>query len=166
MQLLGSSLHCTGWTLGPVHREGACAETGHAVPFPSTSASCRCCSAAQSCLTLCDPMDCITLGSHVLHHLPELAQTQVHWVGDAKVPYFCVLCCFEILERFIFYFVLVGRTALQLESASWHWAETQTQDAFCMASWRPLGYRLWCCFRANIVSVAVILLHSWVRGEE
>ena len=72
-----------GWTLGPVPREGACAEIGHAVPFPSTPASCRCCSAAQSCLTLCNPMDCSTLGSHVLHHLPELAQTHVHWVGDA-----------------------------------------------------------------------------------
>ena len=71
-----------GWTLGPVHREGACAEIGHAVPFPSSPASCRC-SAAQSCLTPHNPMDCSTLGSHVLHHLPELAQTHVHWVGDA-----------------------------------------------------------------------------------
>ena len=34
-----------------------------------------CCSVAQSCPTLCDPMDCSTPGSPVLHHLPELAQT-------------------------------------------------------------------------------------------
>ena len=31
-----------------------------------------CCSLAQSCLTLCDPMDCSTPGFP--HHLPELAQ--------------------------------------------------------------------------------------------
>ena len=42
-----------------------------------------CCSVAQWCLTLCDPMDCSTPGFPVLHHLPELAQTHVHQVGDA-----------------------------------------------------------------------------------
>ena len=42
-----------------------------------------CCSVAPSCLTPCDPMDCSTPGFPVLHRLPELAQTHVHWVGDA-----------------------------------------------------------------------------------
>ena len=32
-----------------------------------------CCSVAQSCLTLCDPMDCSTPGFPVLYHLLELA---------------------------------------------------------------------------------------------
>ena len=36
----------------------------------------------QLCLTLCDPMDCSMQGLSVLHHLPELAQTHVHQVGD------------------------------------------------------------------------------------
>ena len=31
----------------------------------------------------CYPMDCSTPGFPVLHHLSELAQTHVHWVGDA-----------------------------------------------------------------------------------
>ena len=31
-----------------------------------------------SCPTLCDPMDCSTPGFPLLHHLLELAQTQVH----------------------------------------------------------------------------------------
>ena len=39
-----------------------------------------------SCLTLCDPMDCSTPVFPVLHHLPELAQTHVHWVSDAIQP--------------------------------------------------------------------------------
>ena len=37
-------------------------------------------SVAQSCLTLCDPMDCSTPGLLVHHQLPELAQTHVHRV--------------------------------------------------------------------------------------
>ena len=43
-------------------------------------------SVAQSCLTLCDPMNCSTPGFPVHHQLPELAQTHVHWVGDAIQP--------------------------------------------------------------------------------
>ena len=42
-----------------------------------------CCSVTQSCMTLCDLRDCSTPGFSVSHHLPELAQTHVHWVGDA-----------------------------------------------------------------------------------
>ena len=40
----------------------------------------------QSCLTLCDPMDCSTPGFSVHHQLPKLAQTHVHPVGDAIQP--------------------------------------------------------------------------------
>ena len=43
-------------------------------------------SVGQSCLTLCDSMDCSTLGLPVHHQLPELIQTPVHWVGDAIQP--------------------------------------------------------------------------------
>ena len=34
--------------------------------------------------TLCDPMNRSTPSFPVLHYLPELAQTHVHWVGDAS----------------------------------------------------------------------------------
>ena len=40
----------------------------------------------QSCLTLCDPMDCSTPGFPIHHQLLELAQTHVHWVSDAIQP--------------------------------------------------------------------------------
>ena len=43
-------------------------------------------SAAQSCLTLCDPMDCSTPVLPVHHQLLEFTQTHVHWVGDAIQP--------------------------------------------------------------------------------
>ena len=47
---------------------------------------CCCCSVAKLCPTLCDPMDCSTPGFLVLQYLLELAQTHVHWVGDAIQP--------------------------------------------------------------------------------
>ena len=40
-------------------------------------------SVAQSCPTLCDPMDCSMPGLPVHHQLPEPTQTHVHHVGDA-----------------------------------------------------------------------------------
>ena len=37
-----------------------------------------CCSVAQLCLTLCNPMDCGMPGFPTLYYLPELAQTHDH----------------------------------------------------------------------------------------
>ena len=45
-------------------------------------------SAAQSCSTLCDPMNRSTPDLHVHHQLPEFTQTHVHWV------------CMLLLSRF------------------------------------------------------------------
>ena len=55
------------------------------------SISVCCCSVAQSCPALYDPMDCSMPGFSVLHHefaqthvhFMKFAQTHVHWVGDA-----------------------------------------------------------------------------------
>ena len=43
-------------------------------------------SVAQSCPTLCDPMNCSMPGLPVHHHLLESIQTHVHWVSDAIQP--------------------------------------------------------------------------------
>ena len=43
-------------------------------------------SVAQSCLTLCDPMNRSTPGLAVHHQLPEFTQTHVHRVSDAIQP--------------------------------------------------------------------------------
>ena len=52
-------------------RTGQCP---HSVQFSSVT---------QSCLTLCDPMNCSTPGLSVHHQLPEPTQTHVHHVSDA-----------------------------------------------------------------------------------
>ena len=43
-------------------------------------------SVAQSCPTLCDPMNCGTPGLPVYHQFPEFTQTHVHRVGNAIQP--------------------------------------------------------------------------------
>ena len=43
-------------------------------------------SVAQSCLTLCDPMDLSSPGLPVHHQLLQFTQTHVHQVGDATQP--------------------------------------------------------------------------------
>ena len=43
-------------------------------------------SVAQSCPTLCDPMNCSTPGLPVHHHLPEFTQTHIHQVIDTIQP--------------------------------------------------------------------------------
>ena len=43
-------------------------------------------SVAQSCPTLCDPMNRSTPGLPVYHQLPVFTETHVHWVSDAIQP--------------------------------------------------------------------------------
>ena len=43
-------------------------------------------SVAQSCPTLCDPINCSTPGLPVHLELPEFTQIHVHWVSDAIQP--------------------------------------------------------------------------------
>ena len=43
-------------------------------------------SVAQSCPTLCDPMNRSTPALPVHHQLPEFTQTHVHWTSDAMQP--------------------------------------------------------------------------------
>ena len=52
------------------------------------------CLDTQSCLTLCDPMDCNKSGFLVLHHLQGFVQTHVHWVSDVTNH---LILCFPFL---------------------------------------------------------------------
>ena len=46
----------------------------------------QCNSVAQSCPTLCDPVDHSTPGIPVHQQFPEFTQTHVHWVNEAIQP--------------------------------------------------------------------------------
>ena len=90
----------------------------------------HCCyfSVAQSCPTLCSPMDCSTPGFPVLYHLPELAQTHVHWVvgwchptiSSSGIPFPSCLQSFPASESFLMsqLFALDGQSIGASASAS------------------------------------------------
>ena len=56
------------------------------ITLPTISHSVQFSSVAQSCPTLCDPMNHSTPGLPVHHQLPEFTQTHVHRVSDAIQP--------------------------------------------------------------------------------
>ena len=57
-----------------------------AIAFSTMAYSVQFSLVAQSCLTLCDPMNRSTPGLPVHHQLPEFTQTHVHRVSDAIQP--------------------------------------------------------------------------------
>ena len=82
-----SPLGWTGWI--SLQSEGLCQVTSKNLPALSKClqlSSDQIRSVAQSCLTLCDPMNHSTPGLPVHHQLPEFTETQVHRVSDAIQP--------------------------------------------------------------------------------
>ena len=54
------------------------------------------------CPIACNPMDCSTPGSSVLHYLPEFAQTHVRWVSGHVSSSHLVLCHLPLLLPSVF----------------------------------------------------------------
>ena len=76
-------------------------------------------SVAQSCPTLCDPMDCSMPGLPVHHHLPEFTQTHVRGLGDDIQPALKIYCKasevylpFPHLTRALQVFAILGRSSV------------------------------------------------------
>ena len=84
------------WAVRRCHADHSCHRTGSSdthTPVTRTRSlpcqlaqMCGCCSVTQSCLTLCNPMDCDTPGFPVHHCLLDFAQAHVYWISDAVLP--------------------------------------------------------------------------------
>ena len=83
MQFLACLLEHSCWSRQLLSKLSRCLERTMLWGSPNEF---RFSSVTQSCMTLCDPMDCSTPGLPVHHQLPEFTQTHVHWVGDAIQP--------------------------------------------------------------------------------
>ena len=99
------------------------------------------CSVAQSCPTLCNPVNCSTPGFPVHHQLLELTQTHVHWVSDAisssVVSFSFHLQSFPASESFqMSQFFTSGGQSIGV-SASASVLPMKIQD------WFPLGWTSW-----------------------
>ena len=88
LQLEGIFLTTTPPGKSPVRYMRQCVSSVHSRSgHTGSKTQCFCCSVTQSCLTLCDPMDCSMPGFPVLHYLLELVQTHVHRVSEASQPF-------------------------------------------------------------------------------
>ena len=104
-------------------------------------------SVAQSCPTLCDPMNRKMPGLPVHHQLPEFTQTHVHWVSDASVIPFSscpqslpASWSFPMSQLFISGGQSIGVSALASD------LPMNTQD------WPPLGWTGWISFQSKGLS--------------
>ena len=111
-------------------------------------------SLTQSCLTLCDALDCSTPGLPVHCQLPEFTQTHVHWVGDAiqsshpqsspSPPPFN-LSQHQGLFKWVTSSHQVARVLeFQLRQQSFHWMNIQ--------DWFPLGWTGWISLQSKGLS--------------
>ena len=108
-------------------------------------------SVAQSCLTLCNPMDCSTPGLPVHHQLSEFTQTHIHWVCDAIQPSHPLLSpsppAFTLSQhRSLFKWVLCIRWQGIGVSASASVLPMNTQD------WPPSGWAGWISLQSKRLS--------------
>ena len=78
----GQHVHCPSSYLLVSHTKSGLQKVPIKIYFSTVQFS----SVTQSCLTLCDSMNCSTSGFPVIHYLPEFVQTHIHWVGDAIQP--------------------------------------------------------------------------------
>ena len=110
----------------------------------STSEFCCCSSVTKSHLILCDPMDCSTPGSCVLHYLPEFAQIPVHWVSD------CYLTVSSSVVPFSFY--------LQSFPASGSFPMRSGKSTGASASVLPMNIQGWLPLRRMVDSPCIQIL--------
>ena len=109
-------------------------------------------SVSQSCPTLCDTMDGNTPGFPVHHKLPELTQTDVHWVSDAiqtshtVFPFSSRLQSFTVSGSFLLsqFFKSDGQSIGVSASASV--LPMNIQD------WFPLGWTGWISLQSKGLS--------------
>ena len=114
-----------------------------------------CCSVAQSCLTLWDPVDYSSPDFPVLHHLPEFAHTHVHWVGDPSSH--LILCHTLLLPSSVFPSMGVFSNELALLHIRWpkYWG-------FSSASVLPMNIQAW--FPSGLTGLISLLSKALSRA--
>ena len=118
----------------------------------------------QSCLTLCNPMDCSKTGFPVHHKLPKLAQTHFHWVGDAiqlshpllspSPPAFTLSQHQGLFKWVRSLYQVVKELKLQLQHQSFQWL----QIVFKCKGWKwPIHHRA-----SNSWGYQILKLHKFM----
>ena len=116
-------------------------------------------SVAQSCPTLCDPMNRSTPGLPVHRQLPEFTQTHVHCIGDAIQPSHLLSSpsppAFNLSQhQGLFQWVSSSnQVAKVLEFQFQH-------QSFQWLFWFPLGWRGWISLQSKELSHGPLIVHQ------
>ena len=127
-------------------------------------------SVAQSCLILCNPMNCSTPGLPVHHQLPEFTQTHIHQVGDAIQPSRPLLSPFSSCpqslpasESFPMSQLFTWGSQSTGVSALGSFLPKNTQG------WSPLEWTSWISLQSNglsrIFSNTTVQKHQFIRAQ-
>ena len=100
-------------------------------------------SVSQSCLTLCDPMDCRTPGLPVHHQLLEFTQTHVHWVSDAIYSSQSLSSPSPPAFNLPNIKVFSNESALRIRWSKYWSFQLQHQFPMNSQDWFPLGWTGW-----------------------
>ena len=124
-----------------------------------------CCSVTQSCPTLCNAIDSSTLGSPVLHHLPELAQTHVHWVSEAIKP--SHLCHPLLFLPSIFPSIKIfsNESVLRIWWPKYWSFSFSISPAMNIQDWFPLGWTSWIPLQSKSLTLKSLLQHYSSRAS-
>ena len=106
-------------------------------------------SIVQSCLTLCDPMDCSIPGFPVHHQLPGLTQIHMHTVGDATQPSYPLLSLSPPAFNFAQHQCLFQRVNSSHQVAKGLELQFQHQSS---NDWFPLGWTAWISLQSKGLS--------------
>ena len=108
-------------------------------------------SVAQSCPTLCNPMDCSTPGFPVHHQLLELAQTHVYRVDDAIQPSHL---CRPLLPPTIFPSIRVfsNESVLSIRWPNIGVSASASVLPMNIQDWSPLGLTGWISLQSKGLS--------------
>ena len=103
------------------------------------SLGCCCCSATQSCPTICDLMNCSTSVFLVHHHLLEFAQTHVHRVDDAIQPSHALLSLLLLPSIFPCIRLFSNKSALHIRRPKYWSFSLSINPSMNIQDWFPSG---------------------------
>ena len=125
-------------------------------------------SVAQSCLTLCNPMDWSTPGLPVHHQFPEFTQTHVHWVGNAIQPSHPLLSSYPafILPSIK---ILSNKSVLRITWPNYWSFHLQHQYLINIQDWFPLGWTGWISLKSKgpsrVSSNTTVQKHQFLSAQ-
>ena len=116
--------------------------------YPSVQFS----SVAQSCQTLCNPMNRSTSGLPVHHQLPESTQTHVHWVGDAIQPSHPLSSPSSLALNLSRIRVFSNESVLCIRWPKYWVSATTSVPPINTQDWSPLGWTGWISLQSKGLS--------------